>query len=269
MYMPKMSGIDEPVLVSCADGVGTKLKIAFMTGKHQTVGIDLVAMCVNDLITTGATPLFFLDYISMGKFSSDVALQIVKGIAEGCRMAGCELLGGETAEMPGLYKPDEYDIAGFCCGIVDKKSIIDGNSIKPGDAAIGIQSSVCEELLTPTLIYTKTIEMLKNSVKLKGIAHITGGGIDGNIARCLPDGYAVRIDKNSWNPPEIFRTIQKNGNISEDEMFRTFNMGVGMVIYIPNKEATKALHTIEQSGHKGFEMGEVVKSNRHRRVIRC
>ncbi|MFN3966963.1 MAG: phosphoribosylformylglycinamidine cyclo-ligase [Endomicrobiia bacterium] len=265
----------KPVLVASTDGVGTKLKIAQLVNKHDTVGIDLVAMCVNDVLCTGAKPLFFLDYFATGKLELKIAKQIIKGINEGCKQAECILLGGETAEMPGFYKKGEYDLAGFAVGIVERDKIIDGRKIKPGDYVFGLPSTgphsngyslirkiflekelkeLAGELLKPTKIYTK--EIIHGVGKYaKGIAHITGGGFYDNIPRVLPENCKVVIFKNRWQIPEIFHRIQKRGNVSEKEMFRVFNMGIGMVL-ISSKEKLKDCILIGQveKGRRGVEI---------------
>ncbi|HHW57426.1 MAG TPA: phosphoribosylformylglycinamidine cyclo-ligase [Clostridia bacterium] len=285
----KIKNYKNPVLVSSTDGVGTKLKIAFMMDKHDTVGIDLVAMCVNDIIVTGAKPLFFLDYFATGKLESDKAAQVIKGIAEGCKMAGCALIGGETAELPGFYKEGEYDLAGFCVGIAEKEELIDTRAIKEGDTIIGLSSSgihsngyslvrkvffekynfsvgtfvpdlgmnLGEALLTPTKIYVKSIEALKG-LKIKGMAHITGGGFIDNIPRILRGGISAKINKGSWEIPVIFNTIQKLGDIEEKEMYRTFNMGIGMAVIIDPKDVEEALEILKQVGEKAYVIGEIV-----------
>lgn len=240
-------------LVSCTDGVGTKLKCAIAQNKHDTIGIDLVAMSANDLITTGAAPLFFLDYFATGKLDVDQAETVVQGILAGCKEAGLILLGGETAEMPGMYKPSDYDLAGFAVGIVEKSKLIDGKSIQKGDLLAALPSSGLHSngyslarkilgendpaLLTPTKIYVKEIQRLQEKIPIKGMAHITGGGLTGNIPRMLPDGLSYTLDKQSWHIPDIFQRLQKLGNVSETEMFQTFNMGVGMVLCISEEYA--------------------------------
>jgi len=281
----------EPVLVSGTDGVGTKLKIAFALDKHDSVGIDLVAMCVNDIITTGAKPLFFLDYISIGKLSEKIALNLIKGISQGCKMAKCALLGGETAEMPGFYPEGEYDLAGFVVGIVEKSKIIDGKEIKEGDLIIGISSSglhsngfslvrkvllesnnykigdvisslgrsLGEELLSPTKIYLRPVLHLLGKYNILGIAHITGGGISENIPRVLPKGVSVKIDRESWLIPPIFSLIQKEGEISDSEMFRTFNMGIGMVLIVREDKAVQIIKELGQIDFPSYIIGKVVK----------
>lgn len=278
-----------PVLVSSTDGVGTKLKIAFAMDRHSTIGIDLVAMGVNDIITYGAEPLFFLDYLATGRLNAIRAEEIVAGIGEGCAMAGCSLIGGETAEMPGFYRDGEYDLAGFTVGIVEKERIIDGSSIRIGNKIIGLASSglhsngfslarkvllemaglslqdeveglskrLGDELLTPTRIYVKTVLNLVKDFTVKGIAHITGGGMVVNIPRILPEGCKAVIEKGSWEIPPIFKFIERIGNISEKEMFRTFNCGIGMVIILPDQEAEDALYRLKGMGEKPFLIGRV------------
>ena len=260
----------EPVLVSSTDGVGTKLKIAVMCGKFDTVGIDLVAMCVNDILTSGARPLFFLDYFAAGKIGLDMGEAVVRGIAEGCRRAGCSLLGGETAEMPGVYPGDEFDLAGFCVGIVDREKIVDGGRIEPGDLIVGLPSSgihsngyslarkvffedknlsvddtvpglgcsAGEELLRPTVIYSKQLEEF-SGIRVHGMAHITGGGWYGNIGRILPEGCRAVVNKGSWDIPAVFSFLRDEGGISEEEMFSVFNMGIGFMLIIPEREIKK------------------------------
>ena len=284
----------EPVLVSGTDGVGTKLKIAFALDKHDSVGIDLVAMCVNDIVTCGAKPLFFLDYISIGKLSEKVAVELIKGIAKGCKLAGCALLGGETAEMPGFYPEGEYDLAGFAVGIVEKDKIIDGKEIKEGDSIIGIASNglhsngfslvrkvlfesnkykiddegssfgkyLGEELIQPTMIYVKAVLRLIEKYKILGIAHITGGGMIENIPRVLPEGVSVQINKESWPKPPIFSLIQKEGKISDEEMYRTFNMGIGMALVVPDGEAKKILEELRLIKCDSCLIGKVIKGNK-------
>jgi phosphoribosylformylglycinamidine cyclo-ligase len=292
LFSPDLSGMEEPVLVSGTDGVGTKLKIAQMMNRHDTIGIDAVAMCVNDIITSGAKPLFFLDYISCGRLKEDVLADVVKGIAEGCISGECSLVGGETAEHPGVVPDDEYDIAGFSVGIVDKKKIINGQSISSGDAIIGISSSgihsngysmvrklfldikgyaldkqfsdlestLGETLLTPTSIYVKAVKScLDSGIDLKGIVHITGGGFYENIPRILPGGISVVIEKNSFPVPPIFRIIEKEGSLDEIEMFTTFNMGVGMMLFVSKTEADGALKALKNRGYNAWIIGESVK----------
>lgn len=281
----------EPVLVSGTDGVGTKLKIAFALNKHDTVGIDLVAMSVNDIITCGAKPLFFLDYISISKLSKKVVVELIKGITEGCKMADCALLGGETAEMPGFYPEGEYDLAGFAVGIVEKSKIIDGRDIREGDSVIGLASNglhsngfslvrkvlledkkynlkktipslkktLGEELLSPTKIYIHSVLHLLEKYKILGIAHITGGGIVENIPRILPEGVSVKIDRESWPKPPIFSFIRKEGEISDEEMYRTFNMGIGMALIIRQNKTDQIINELNQMDFPSYLIGRVVK----------
>jgi len=288
----------EPVLVSSTDGVGTKLKIAFALDKHRSVGMDLVAMCVNDIVTYGAKPLFFLDYISTGKLSKKVTVDLIKGVTEGCKMANCALLGGETAEMPGFYPEGEYDLAGFAVGIVEKSKIIDGQEIKEGDLVIGIASnglhsngfslvrkvllkekqykmeekisslkeSLGEELLKPTRIYVQPLLYLLKKYKILGIAHITGGGILENIPRILPEGVSVQINQKSWLKPPIFSLIQKEGKISDEEMYLTFNMGIGMIIIVSNNEALKIKEELKKIDYNSYIIGEVIKGNKQVKI---
>ena len=283
----------QPVLVSSSDGVGTKLKIAFLTGKHDTVGIDAVAMNVNDILCVGAEPLFFLDYIAYSRLDNRTLLDIVKGINQGCIDSACSLIGGETAQMPDMYEPGEYDIAGFCVGIVDKKNIIDGSKIKAGDLVIGLESSgihsngyslvrkvfsqkelkrLSSELLKPTRIYVKPVLSLlqAQSSKLqavKGIAHITGGAFYDKIARILPKKVNVKIYRNSWSMPNIFRLIQKKGNIEDREMYHTFNMGIGMVLIVRGDAAEGAVSALKGFKISSWIIGEVTKGNKQVEII--
>ena len=281
---------EEPVLVSGTDGVGTKLKIAFMMDKHDTIGIDCVAMCVNDIACSGAEPLFFLDYIALGKNKPEKVAEIVKGVADGCVMAGCSLIGGETAEMPGFYPVDEYDVAGFAVGIVDRKKIIDGKKIKAGDKLIGISSSgihsngyslvrkvlaptveklseevkalgttLGEELLKPTRIYVKTILDLKDKFEIKGISHITGGGFYENMPRMLPEGLGIKVKKGTWPILPIFDLLQSLGNISEKDMFNTFNMGIGMAIAVDREIADEVVAYLNKDKENAYIIGEIVR----------
>ncbi|MEO5355969.1 MAG: phosphoribosylformylglycinamidine cyclo-ligase [Nitrospirae bacterium YQR-1] len=291
LFKLDVSRYKSPVLVSGTDGVGTKLKIAFMTGIHDTVGIDLVAMCVNDVLTTAAEPLFFLDYLSVSELKPEVLEQVIKGIADGCLLAGCSLTGGETAEMPGFYEGGEYDMAGFCVGVVNSDEITDGSTIKEGDVIIGLPSSgihsngyslvrkvffeagglkvdsyvkelgktVGEELLTPTSIYVKTILSLKETIKIKGMAHITGGGITGNVPRVLPQGLGAQINKSSWPKPPVFELIKDMGNISEEEMFSTFNMGIGYAVIVSPEDSDNTMRKLNDMGRKAYPAGEVIK----------
>ncbi len=287
-----LEGISKPVLVSGTDGVGTKLKLAFLMDKHDTVGIDCVAMCVNDIICCGAKPLFFLDYIACGKNIPERIADIVKGVCEGCVQSGAALIGGETAEMPGFYPVDEYDLAGYSTGVVDKAKIIDNKTMKEGDVIIALPSSgvhsngfslvrkvfdienadikkpldalngksLGETLLTPTKIYVKPVLELLEKVTVKGISHITGGGFYENIPRSIPDGLGANIDKSSVKILPIFKLIQETGNISERDMFNTFNMGVGMSIVVAKEDAEKALESLKGSGEDAYIIGEIVKS---------
>jgi phosphoribosylformylglycinamidine cyclo-ligase len=280
-----------PVLVSGTDGVGTKLKIAFLADRHDTIGIDLVAMCVNDIIVQGAEPLFFLDYLATAKLYPEKGASIIKGVAEGCLQAGCALIGGETAEMPGFYAGDEYDMAGFTVGVVERDKLIDGSTITVGDKLIGLASSglhsngyslarkvimdvmglgiddmipgidktVADELLTPTRIYVKSILNLLRDFTIHGIAHITGGGLLENVPRILPNGCKAVVDKGAWQVPEIFKIIQKAGNIDEQELFRTFNCGIGMVLSVPEKEAEEILIRLSGLNETAVVIGEIAK----------
>ena len=291
MFSLNMAGMESPVLVSSTDGVGTKLKIAFMMGKHDTIGIDLVAMCVNDIVVQGAKPLFFLDYLSMGKLETKIATDVITGIGEGCRMAGCALIGGETAEMPGFYKNNEYDLAGFVVGLVENNKIIDGSGIHVGDQLIGISSSglhsngyslvrkVCfeilglkvdtyvselgrtigEELLAPTRIYSEIIHSIIKDLPVFGLAHITGGGITDNIIRVIPESCNVILRKNSWDVPPVFPYLQQAGNISEKEMMRTFNSGIGLIAVVHEKSAQEILDRLIAMKENAFFIGEVVE----------
>jgi phosphoribosylformylglycinamidine cyclo-ligase len=270
----------QPVLVAGTDGVGTKLKLAFELQRHDTVGIDLVAMSVNDVLVQGAEPLFFLDYFACGKLERRVAAEVVKGIARGCEMAGCALIGGETAEMPGMYPEGEYDLAGFCVGVVEKDRIVDGRSISPGDAILGLASSgphsngyslirkIVErareapfDLLEPTRIYVKPVLALLDAVRIKALAHITGGGIVGNVPRVLPPGTRAVIAKGSWPRPEVFKWLQQAGSVDEDEMFRVFNCGIGLVLIVAPGEAEAAADHLRRSGETVYQIGTVEKSS--------
>ncbi len=289
----ELGKVKNPVLVSGTDGVGTKLKIAFLMDKHNTVGIDCVAMCVNDVICCGAKPLFFLDYIAVGKNVPERVASIVEGVAEGCVQAGCALIGGETAEMPGFYPVDEYDLAGFSVGVVDKKKILDNKKMKEGDVVIALPStgvhsngfslvrkvfdvekadiktplealggkSLGETLLTPTRIYVKPIMALVNKVKVKAISHITGGGFYENIPRRIPDGFGAKIEKAAVKILPVFDMLAKTGKICERDMFNTFNMGVGMSVVVAKEDADKALSILRTNGESAYIMGEIVKSD--------
>ena len=288
-----LEGITKPILVSGTDGVGTKLKIAFLMDKHDTVGVDCVAMCVNDIICCGAKPLFFLDYIACGKNVPERIADIVKGVCDGCVQSGAALIGGETAEMPGFYPVDEYDLAGYCTGVVDKAKIIDNSKMKEGDVIIALPSSgvhsngfslvrkvfdvenadiktpldelggksVGETLLTPTKIYVKPVLALLDKICAKGISHITGGGFYENIPRSIPDGLGAKIDKSAVKILPIFELIAKTGNISERDLFNTFNMGVGMSIVVAKEDADAALSILRENGEDAYVIGEIVKSD--------
>jgi phosphoribosylformylglycinamidine cyclo-ligase len=267
----------EPVLVSGTDGVGTKLKLAFRFARHGTVGIDLVAMSVNDVLVQGAEPLFFLDYFACGRLERAVAAQVVQGIARGCELAGCALIGGETAEMPGMYPEGEYDLAGFCVGVVEKSRIIDGRAIAPGDAILGLASSGAhsngyslirkileratpdaariDALMAPTRIYVKPVLKLIEQVPVKGLAHITGGGLTGNVPRILQDGLRARIEKTSWPRPALFDWLQREGGVAEDEMHRVFNCGIGMVAVVAAADAGRAAQALRAEGETVHEIG--------------
>lgn len=283
------AGYKQPVLVPATDGVGTKLKLAMEMGRHDTIGIDLVAMCVNDLIVCGAEPLFFLDYYATGGLNVEMATEVVSGIGAGCELAACALVGGETAEMPGMYQGEEYDLAGFAVGVVEKSLIIDQSSVAIGDKLIGIDSSgphsngyslirkilersgagldspfgdstLGEALLTPTVIYVKAIKTLLEKIAIHGIAHITGGGITENLPRVLPEHALAKIDTKSWQRPEIFNWLQQQGNVEEGEMYRTFNCGIGMVLCVDSAEVNVALDTLEQEGLGARVIGEIVEN---------
>jgi len=285
-YLLEISRYKEPVITSSTDGVGTKLKIAQSVDKHDTIGIDLVAMCVNDLVTTTSKPLFFLDYFATGKLEPHVAVDVVKGIAEGCKEADCALIGGETAEMPGMYKEGEYDLAGFAVGVVEKEKMLDGSRTRKGDILIGLASSgvhsngyslvrkliemkgysldtyideigkkLWEELLTPTKIYVKPILKLSKEVEIHAIAHITGGGIPGNLIRVLNEDIKAVIEEGSWEVLPVFKWIQKEGNIPKEEMYRTFNMGIGMILALPEKDKERAISILEEEGEKPYIIG--------------
>lgn len=282
--LPK--GYEEPVLVSGTDGVGTKLKLAMDLGKHDTIGIDLVAMCVNDLIVAGAEPLFFLDYYATGKLNVDVAADVVEGIGKGCELSGCSLVGGETAEMPGMYEGDDYDLAGFCVGIAEKSKLIDGSNVSVDDVLIGIGSSgphsngyslirkiievsdasldqklgstnLGAALMAPTRIYVKQLLNLMKSVQVNALSHITGGGLLENIPRVLPDNTKAVIDTKSWAFPEVFKWLQSSGNVDSVEMYRTFNCGVGMVISVPKNQAATAVDMLVEAGESAWEIGRI------------
>ena len=279
----KLGDYKKPVLVSGTDGVGTKLKIAFETGKYDTVGIDCVAMCVNDILCHGAKPLFFLDYLACGKLDSDVSSEIIKGVADGCLQAGASLIGGETAEMPGFYTVGEYDIAGFAVGAVEEEEIVNGSDIEEGNAIIAISSSgphsngfslirklfadlnevyenkkIWEHLLTPTKIYVKSIQKLMESVKINGMAHITGGGLIENVPRTIPDGFCANIDKKKVEVPSIFKHDYFK-KVTEDELWGTFNMGVGFVVIVKKEDAEKTIGILKENGENAYEIGYISK----------
>lgn len=288
-FMPNLAGMKEPVLVSGTDGVGTKLQIAFMMNKHDTIGIDCVAMCVNDIACHGAKPLFFLDYIGTGRLNPKKAEAIVKGVCDGCIQAGCALIGGETAEMPGFYQDEEYDLAGFAVGLVDKAKIINGEKVKEGDVLIGLQSSgihsngyslvrklffgindykvdykfpeldglLGEELLKPTRIYVKTILNLAEKYNIKGIAHITGGGFIENIPRTIPKGLKARVELGSWDVLPIFRLMKDLGKIEDEVLYNTFNMGIGLVIIADKIEAESIMEDLKNLGEKAYIIGDI------------
>lgn len=293
LLQPDLTGMEEPILVSGTDGVGTKLKLAFLQDKHDTVGLDCVAMCVNDIICVGAKPLFFLDYIAVGKNVPEKVASIVKGVAEGCIQSECCLIGGETAEMPGFYPEDEYDLAGFAVGIVDKKKVIDIEKVSEGDVIIGIASSgihsngyslvrkvfdventdlnktyeeldgktLGEVLLTPTKIYVKPMLALFKEMTPHAVMHITGGGFYENIPRALPEGMSAKIYKDELEIPGIFKLLMKKGNIPERDMFNTYNMGTGMTVVVPKEDAARAVEIIEAAGEHAKVIGEIVKSS--------
>ena len=286
-------GMKEPVLVAGTDGVGTKLKIAFLTDRHDTVGQDCVAMCVNDVLCQGATPLFFLDYIATGKVTAEKIADIVKGVADGCVIGQCALVGGETAEMPDFYGEDEYDMAGFCVGLVDRERMIDGSKIQEGDVIIGIPSSgihsngyslvrkiffdrlglkvtdyveelgetVGEALLRPTKIYTKAVTSVLSRMDVNGIVHITGGGFYENIPRIIPEGLGVEIHEGTWKVPAIFPFMKKAANIEKEDMFATFNMGVGMMMMVSSDKAEEAMGYLREAGEEPSIIGKIVKGN--------
>ncbi len=283
------TGYKEPVLVSGTDGVGTKLRLAMDLNMHDTIGIDLVAMCVNDLVVAGAEPLFFLDYYATGKLNVDVAADVVSGIGDGCELSGCALVGGETAEMPGMYEGDDYDLAGFCVGIAEKSELIDGTKVADGDVLIGLASSgphsngyslvrkiievsgadlndtvgdqpLGKALLEPTRIYVKPLLKLIKESQVNAMSHITGGGLQENIPRVLPDDCKAVIDTKAWDFPPVFQWLQEQGNVEAYEMYRTFNCGVGMIIAVPANEKDNALNILQQAGENAFVVGSVAKA---------
>ena len=280
------TGYREPVLVSGTDGVGTKLRLAMQLQNHGTIGIDLVAMCVNDLVVGGAEPLFFLDYYATGKLNVDVAANVVEGIGKGCELAGCALVGGETAEMPGMYEGDDYDLAGFCVGVVERDEVIDGARVQPGDALIALASSgphsngyslirkilevadadldepmgdttLAASLMAPTRIYVKNLLQLVKIVDVRAMSHITGGGLPENIPRVLPDGTTAAIDTASWQLPPVFQWLKDHGGVADAEMYRTFNCGVGMIVCVPEAQKSLALDTLSALGENAWQIGTV------------
>ncbi|SLM63909.1 MULTISPECIES: phosphoribosylformylglycinamidine cyclo-ligase [Dickeya] len=281
----------EPVLVSGTDGVGTKLRLAMDLQRHDTIGIDLVAMCVNDLVVQGAEPLFFLDYYATGKLDVDTATRVITGIAEGCKQSGCALVGGETAEMPGMYHGEDYDVAGFCVGVVEKSEIIDGSQVREGDALIALASSgphsngyslirkilevshtdpdkveldgkpLADHLLAPTKIYVKSVLSLIENVEVHAISHLTGGGFWENIPRVLPEGMQATLDESSWQWPPVFQWLQQAGNVSRHEMYRTFNCGVGMIIALPADQADKAIAHLNSNGETAWHIGVISRTD--------
>ncbi len=287
-------GLNDPLLVSGTDGVGTKLKVAFATGVHDTVGIDLVAMCVNDVVTVGARPLFFLDYFATGKLDVDTGEAVIRGVAEGCKQAGCALLGGETAELPGMYADGEYDLAGFAVGVVERSKVIDGKRVRPGDRVIAVASSglhsngyslarrviegemkltmrdslsalgttVGQALLVPTRIYARAVAALLGLVGegVVALSHITGGGLPGNVPRVLPEGLGVTLDLQSYTRPAIFRVIAEGGPVDEHEMRRTFNLGIGLVVVVQKEHARAACEALTAAGETAWPIGEVVET---------
>jgi phosphoribosylformylglycinamidine cyclo-ligase len=289
LFALDLKNMEEPVLVSGTDGVGTKLKIAFLTDRHDTVGIDLVAMCVNDILCQGAKPLFFLDYMATGHLKAEKAASIVSGIATGCRMSGCALIGGETAEMPGFYGEGEYDLAGFAVGIVDKKRIVDGSRLEDGDVLIGLASSgihsngyslvrkvifdrcnfdvddvpegyektIGELLIEPTRIYVKPVLELMEVCDIKGMVHITGGGFYENIPRIIPEGLGADIETGSWIVPPVFELLKVKGDLDETEMYKTFNMGIGIMIAVPKASGEKAVEALKALGEKAYIVGKI------------
>ena len=289
MFEIPLEKYKNPVLISGTDGVGTKLKVAEMLNKHDTIGIDLVAMCVNDLIVQGAEPLFFLDYYATGSLNPEIATSVIEGIGEGCRQSGCSLIGGETAEMPGMYNGEEYDLAGFCVGIVDKNQVIDGSKVNEGDHIVALGSSgphsngyslirkVLEKstpsseqlnsLIEPTRIYVKSILSLANTLTVHAISHITGGGLLENIPRVLPDHLSAKLNSNSWSQPEIFEWLQKEGNIDSHEMYRVLNCGVGMVVIISKESSSQAIEHLSACGENAWLIGEVVHSKGEQVII--
>jgi len=290
MFEIPLDKYKNPVLISGTDGVGTKLKVAEMLKKHDTIGIDLVAMCVNDLIVQGAEPLFFLDYFATGSLNPEIATSVIEGIGEGCRQSGCALIGGETAEMPGMYSGEDYDLAGFCVGIVEKDRIIDGTKVSEGDHIVALGSSgphsngyslirkVIEKsaptpdqlnlLIEPTRIYVRSILSLLNTLPVHAISHITGGGLLENIPRVMPSHLSAKLDSTSWTQPEIFQWIQDKGNIDSAEMYRVLNCGVGMVVVISKDSSNEAINHLNACGEKAWLIGEVVQFEGEQVIIK-
>nr|WP_297889327.1 phosphoribosylformylglycinamidine cyclo-ligase [Sulfurihydrogenibium sp.] len=297
-YLLDIAKYKNPVITSSTDGVGTKLKIAQILDKHDTIGIDLVAMCVNDLVTTTSKPLFFLDYFATGKLKPQTAVEVVKGIAKGCEMAGCSLVGGETAEMPGMYDEGEYDLAGFAVGIVEKDKMLDGSKTEKGNILIGLASSgvhsngyslvrkivelkgydykdyfeefgktLGEELLTPTKIYVNTVLTLAERIDIKSIAHITGGGIPGNLIRVIKDGLKAVIEEGSWEVLPVFKWIQKEGNVPKEDMYKTFNMGIGLILAIDKKDEKEAIEILEDLGEKPYIIGYLEEGEKSVNIV--
>ncbi|HOL19779.1 MAG TPA: phosphoribosylformylglycinamidine cyclo-ligase [Candidatus Hydrogenedens sp.] len=294
LFQPDLQGIEEPVLVSSIDGVGTKLKLAIMANKHDTVGIDLVSHCVNDILVQGAKPLFFLDYIAMGKLNPSTIIEVVRGLTLGCGQAGCALIGGETAEMPDVYKPEEYDLVGTIVGIVDRKKIVDGSHIQAGDVILGLASSglhtngytlarkICFEvaklkledtfpgtnqsvydtLMAPHLCYSKIMQIVMKLADVRGMAHITGGGITENLPRILPENIGAEINLGSWEVPYLFRFLKETGNVDDEEMLRVFNMGLGLLFIIPEEHLPKVLKAFEQAGVTVHIVGKIINGER-------
>ncbi len=299
MYQPDLGGMERPVLVSSIDGVGTKLKIAFMMNKHDTVGHDIVNHCVNDILVQGARPIFFMDYFATGQLSPQVVVEVVKGISDACKAAGCALLGGETAEMPGLYLGGEYDLAGCIVGMVDRSKIVDGSKVQPGDALIGIASDglhtngfslvrhiffdtmkfradqevpqlggiLGDVLLTPHRCYANPVHAIMNEFDIRGMAHITGGGFYDNIPRALPEDCQAVVYRRNWEVPTLFRVIQELGNVAEAEMYRTFNMGVGYVLIAPREQSTQIISRLAELGETAYLIGEVRKGSRETQIM--
>lgn len=289
LFQPRIKRMKDPVLVSSTDGVGTKLLIADLLGKYDTLGLDLVAMCVDDVVVVGAEPLFFLDYIACGSLDKEKLYELMKGITKGCQEAGCALIGGETAELPGMYAKNKFDLAGFCVGMVSREKIIDGRQCRIGDRMIGLASSglhsngyslvrklfpskeirgkLGKELIRPTKIYAKTILYLLKKVKIKAMSHITGGGFYDNIPRALPKGITAQITKGSWPVPPIFKKIQRRGHIEEPEMYRTFNMGIGMVLVLSPRSTNRVLTLLAELGQKAWVIGELIEGNNTVEII--